>query len=136
MYNKKVPEDYYAVERDAVALLNISHKYQIKPLMEYNERKLAETLECYRFSSNSRNIPLFTHYSLSKENVFDRLDLADFYQIDSLKYACYEMIRKYRETLKETNGWIRFSIRFKETSPKLVIPLYLSIFGGNQTHKV
>jgi acetamidase/formamidase len=45
IYKKKVPEDY-AVEKDAVALLNIAHKYQIKPLMEYNERKLVKRLKC------------------------------------------------------------------------------------------
>jgi hypothetical protein len=68
-------------------------------------------------------------FSLSKENVFDRLALADLYQIDSLKYACGKMIRKYRKKLKETNEWIRL----KESSPQLVISI---LEGNKKTHKV
>jgi hypothetical protein len=36
---------------------------------------------------------LISFFSLSLENVFDRLELANLHQIDSLKSACYKRIK-------------------------------------------
>jgi hypothetical protein len=43
MYTGKVSEDYDR-EEDALPLLTIAHKYQIKPLMDFNEQILVERL--------------------------------------------------------------------------------------------
>jgi hypothetical protein len=41
MYTGKVPDSYYEeAERDALPLMAIAHKYQIKPLIEFNEQIL------------------------------------------------------------------------------------------------
>jgi hypothetical protein len=39
MYAGKLPDDY-DVEKDASDLMKIADKYQIKPLVEYNEKRL------------------------------------------------------------------------------------------------
>jgi hypothetical protein len=56
-------------------------------------------------------------YSITVKNVFDRLELAELHQIDSLKSACGQIIRKNLKELKETDKWAKL----KETSPQLVI---------------
>jgi hypothetical protein len=43
MYRGKMSDDYDR-EQDALPLLAIAHKYQIKPLMDFNEQILVETL--------------------------------------------------------------------------------------------
>jgi hypothetical protein len=42
IYTGKVSENGYDAEKDALPLMAIAHKYQIKPLMDYNEQKLIE----------------------------------------------------------------------------------------------
>jgi hypothetical protein len=41
MYSGKMPPGY-DVNKDAVALISIAHKYQLKPLVDFNEQKLVE----------------------------------------------------------------------------------------------
>jgi hypothetical protein len=43
MYTGKISEDY-GREEDALPLLTIAHKYQIKPLIDFNEQILVERL--------------------------------------------------------------------------------------------
>ena len=45
MYTGTFPAENYNVEKDAVPLMSIAHKYQIKPLVEFNEQKLVERFE-------------------------------------------------------------------------------------------
>jgi hypothetical protein len=45
MYAGTMPQNY-AAEKDATTLMKIAHKYQIKPLTEYNEKRLIERFGC------------------------------------------------------------------------------------------
>jgi hypothetical protein len=51
IYTGKVPAKDYEAEKDALPLMAIAHKYQIKPLVEFNEQILTE-----RYSKNLLNI--------------------------------------------------------------------------------
>jgi hypothetical protein len=54
-------------------------------------------------------------FSITKENVFDRLELANIHQISTLKSACGKKIRRNLTELKKTDKWNEL----KEASPKL-----------------
>jgi hypothetical protein len=53
MYTGKISEDYDR-EEDALPLLTIAHKYQIKPLMDFNEQILVERLVIVSTFKNSQ----------------------------------------------------------------------------------
>jgi hypothetical protein len=56
MYSGKVSNDYDR-KKDALPLLTIAHKYQIKPLIDFNEQILVERFVKYFHTMGIGNVP-------------------------------------------------------------------------------
>jgi hypothetical protein len=68
------------------------------------------------FSTKRENL---FNFSLSLENVFDRLEMADLYQIKSLHSACGKLIRCNLEMVKKNAKWQAL----KKNSPELAFSI-------------
>jgi hypothetical protein len=69
------------------------------------------------FNSTQKN--LFNNFSLSLENVFDRLEMADLYQIKSLYSSCGQLIRRNIKTVKKDAKWLEL----KKKTPELAFSI-------------
>jgi hypothetical protein len=71
-------------------------------------------------------------FSLSLENVFDRLEMADLYQIHSLYASCGRLIRRNLNTVKEEAKWLEL----KKKAPELAFTILEDVdeFGNGKVN--
>jgi hypothetical protein len=66
------------------------------------------------------------------ENVFDRLELAELYQINSLKFSCGQLIRQNLSKLKMDAKWLEL----KTEAPKLAFTILEGFSDEKQDREV
>jgi hypothetical protein len=67
----------------------------------------------------TQKVKIYSLFSLSLKNVFERVEMADLYQMRSLYSSCGRLIRSNMRTVKEDAEWLEL----KKKAPKLVISI-------------